>query len=170
MLGGAWHFVSEHFGAIGALVTFVASIGYSRWETRHIPQVVLAWLIMSLGLFVFVANTILPERTIDFGQAISFLVMFGSALYAVLCDALRFGMAAYLTRKRGEKWIKELDYVYLTLGAFGVVGSMNRLELAGGHYTQLDLLAPLVLTSAIVIRLVKTRADIEGWNKQKEGS
>src|ERR1700680_229446 len=31
-----------------------------------------------------------------------------------------------------------LDYVYLTLGAFGVVGSMNRLELAGGHYTQLD--------------------------------
>jgi len=59
-----------------------------------------------------------------------------------------------------------LDYVYLALGALGVVGSINRLEPAvSGHYTRLDFLGPIILTSALVVRLVKTRADIEGWNK-----
>jgi hypothetical protein len=47
----------------------------------------------------------------------------------------------------------------------GVLGSVNKLELAGGHYSQFDLLGPFVVASAIVVRLIKTRAEIDGWNK-----
>jgi hypothetical protein len=93
------------------------------------------------------------------------LVMYGAGLYSGLCDIFRFGLAARLTRLRGEKWVKELDYVYLTLGAIGVLGFVNKLELAGGHFSQFDLIGPLVVTSAIVVRLIKTRAEIDGWNK-----
>ena len=55
--------------------------------------------------------------------------------------------------------------MYLTLGALGVIGSLSKIGLVGSRYAQFDLLGPLVVMSAIVIRLIKTRADIEGWNK-----
>jgi hypothetical protein len=94
------------------------------------------------------------------------LVTYAAASYAVICDGLRFGgWAARLTEKRGAKWIKELDYVYLGLGSLGIVGSISRLPAVGGHYTRLDLLGPIVLTTALVVRLVKTRAEIDGWNR-----
>src|ERR1051326_5360460 len=37
---------------------------------------------------------------------------FGVALYVAICDVLLSGLAAYLTKRRGDKWTKELDYIY----------------------------------------------------------
>jgi hypothetical protein len=157
-------FSNDLFYAIAAIGSVHAAIMHSQRDDRNRASTILVWVIVFMVAFVFISNTILPEKNIDFGKAVSLLVMYGSALYAGACGMLRRGLAAYLTRKRGPKWIKEMDYVYLTLGAIGVVGSMNRADLAGGHYTLFDLFAPLIVATAIAIRLVKTRADIAGWN------
>lgn len=89
------------------------------------------------------------------------------ALYILITDILRLGGAAYLNRRRGKKWVKELDYPYLIIGALGVVLSLNlnRLELVTEKMTNLDILGPLVLTTAVAIRFVKTCADVDEWNK-----
>jgi hypothetical protein len=86
-------------------------------------------------------------------------------LYVVLCDVLLRGGAKYLTRTRGEKWVKELDYIYLALGVIGIVGLINRIDALDGRFSKFDLLAPMVLMTAVVVRFIKTRAEIGGWNK-----
>jgi hypothetical protein len=46
----------------------------------------------------------------------------------------------------------------------------NGLRLPDRRFERADILAPLVLATAIVIRVVKTRAEIGEWNKPKDGS
>jgi hypothetical protein len=84
----------------------------------------------------------------------------------LISDVLLWGGAEYLTRKRGGKWVKELDYIYLTLGAVGVFGSLTRFEVLTGRFTKIDILGPLLLATALVLRFIKTRAEIGEWNKQ----
>jgi hypothetical protein len=91
---------------------------------------------------------------------------YGVALYVLLCDALLSGLAAYLTERRGDKWTKEMDYFYLVLGALGLYGAINRMPNIVLTFSALDVMGPVVLITALVIRFVKTRAEIEGWNKQ----
>jgi hypothetical protein len=90
---------------------------------------------------------------------------YGVALYVLLCDAMLSGLAAYLTERRGETWTKEMDYFYLVLGALGLYGAINRMPNITLQLTALDVIGPVVLMTALVIRFVKTRAEIEGWNK-----
>jgi hypothetical protein len=75
------------------------------------------------------------------------------------------GGSAYLTRKRGPKWVKELDYVYLGLGAVGLFASLSKVEGVTGGCKKWDVLGPLIWATALVVRLLKTRAEIEGWAK-----
>jgi uncharacterized membrane protein len=150
---------------MGALAGVIASVIHSNSKVRSRTRLTVPAIIIALVALVFIANCFLPKRTIDLTQGISLLVMFGAAFYAVLCDVFRFGLARWLTKMHGEKWIKEIDYVYLGFGVIGVILSMTKIDLIGGHNTQYELMGPLVVMSAIVIRLVKTRADIEGWNK-----
>jgi hypothetical protein len=95
----------------------------------------------------------------------SIMLLYGVALFVLIGDLMMWGLARFLTRKRGDKWPKEMDYVYLTIGCFGIVGTLNRLNFVTGHITGADTFAPLFLTTAVVIRFIKTRAEIEGWNK-----
>jgi len=90
---------------------------------------------------------------------------YGVALYVLLCDAMLSGLAAYLTERRGDTWTKEMDYFYLVLGALGLYGAINRMPNIVLTLSALDVLGPVVLMTALVIRFVKTRAEIEGWNK-----
>jgi hypothetical protein len=163
--GAIWSFARDYFDAAGAVAAFVASIQYSQWQSRSGVQLVIAWLLIALVILFFAPFLVVPQSIITVHQMGVMLMFYAAALYALICDGLRFGWAARLTKKRGEKWIKELDYVYLALGALGIVGSINKLDPPGGHYTRLDLLGPIILTTALVVRVVKTRADIEGWNK-----
>jgi hypothetical protein len=82
-------------------------------------------------------------------------------------DLMMWKLAQFLTAKRGEKWTKELDYVYLTLGSTAVFGSLNRLDFVTGNLSWAEPIAPLLLMTAIVIRFIKTRAEIEGWNRPR---
>lgn len=91
---------------------------------------------------------------------------YGVALYVLLCDAMLSGLAAYLTEQRGDTWTKEMDYFYLVLGALGLYGAINRMPNITLRLTALDVIGPVVLMTALVIRFVKTRAEIESWNKK----
>jgi hypothetical protein len=82
-----------------------------------------------------------------------------------MSDALLGRLGRYLTNRRGEKWTKEMDYVYLAIGVIGILASVNRVEFMTGRFERTDILAPLLLVTAVVIRLIKTRAEIGGWNR-----
>jgi hypothetical protein len=90
---------------------------------------------------------------------------YGTTLFVLLSEIMKRGFATYLTKTRGEKWIKEIDYLYLLVAAVGVIGSLNRIDFLTGRFERADIVAPLLLASAIIIRLLKTRAEIGGWNK-----
>jgi hypothetical protein len=55
--------------------------------------------------------------------------------------------------------------VYLAIGSIGVLATVNRLPFITDKIEAGDLIAPVIITTAIVIRLIKTRAEIGGWNK-----
>ena len=90
---------------------------------------------------------------------------YGVALYVLICDAMLSSLAVYLTERRGDTWTKEMDYFYLVLGALGLYGAINRMPKIVLTLSALDVIGPVVLMTALVIRFVKTRAEIEGWNK-----
>jgi hypothetical protein len=62
-------------------------------------------------------------------------------------------------------WVKEIDDICLLAGAFGIIGSVNSVEEITHRFTKTDIVGPAVLTTAIVLRWVKTRAETGGWNK-----
>jgi hypothetical protein len=115
---------------------------------------------------IFVVLSYAPEP-IPFTVMAAVLVLYGVALFVVLNDVMLWGLASFLTAKRGEKWTKEMDYVYLTIGAAGIVLSINRIDFLTGRFERTDILAPLILATAVVIRFVKTRAEIGDWNKPR---
>jgi hypothetical protein len=90
---------------------------------------------------------------------------FAVALYTIVCNWLTYGGMSKLTRWRGEKWVKEIDYLYLFLGAVGLFWLLNSHPLTTYNITRLGLAPPLVVATALVLRLIKTRAEIGGWNK-----
>jgi hypothetical protein len=122
-----------------------------------------------LIIFMFIILYYAPQP-IGLSSLVSITVMYGVLLFVVLCDAMTRGLARYLTDRRGEKWTKEMDYLYLTIGAVGILLSINRVEFVTERLRSVDILAPLILTTAVVIRFVKTRAEIGEWSKQKTTS
>jgi hypothetical protein len=70
---------------------------------------------------------------------ISLLLIYGVAVFVLLSTLMLGGLAERLTKWRGEKWVKELDYIYLTLGSAGIVGSVNRLPFVAGRIDAGDL-------------------------------
>jgi hypothetical protein len=113
-------------------------------------------------VFVVLART---REPMSVNELTSLLLLCGVSLFVILGDILMGGFAGYLTAWRGDKWTKELDYFYLSIGSLGIVGSLNRLEFLTGRSAWADVIAPLVLATAVVIRFIKTRAEIEAWNK-----
>src|SRR5580692_9845735 len=48
----------------------------------------------------------------------------------------------FLTRKRGENWTKEIDYLYLGIGSLGIVFSINRIDIVIGRFQGTDIIVP----------------------------
>jgi len=89
------------------------------------------------------------------------IVTFGYAT-ALYGEILLHGVAERLRIKRGEKWVKELDYIYLSLGSVGIIGAINRSDAVTDRITKADLFVPAITATAIVVRFIKTRAEISG--------
>jgi hypothetical protein len=116
-----------------------------------------------VSFFGFIA--MLFEPIVYLRDVMLFVAIYGVTLYVVLCELLLRGGAEWLTNKRGEKWVKEMDYFYLAFGLVGILGSVNKIDQISGRFSKADIIAPLVLITAVVIRFIKTRADIAGWGR-----
>jgi hypothetical protein len=129
------------------------------------------WVLLLIGTSVVFTTGALfyllwqnPEP-LPFSNVSAVLFAYGVMLFVLLSEAMLRGVANILTAKRGEKWTKEIDYIYLAIGSIGILASLSRIEVLTGRVAGREILAPLVLTTAIVIRFIKTRAEIGGWNK-----
>jgi hypothetical protein len=147
------------FGAAFILLIHFRFKGHGRWV-----MLLLFTSLVVASAFIFIVLSRKPEA-IPFKNVASVLLIYGVGLFVILSALMLSGFARYLTVKRGEKWIKEIDYLYLSIGALGILASMNRVDFLTGRLEGTDILAPLVLATAVVIRFIKTRAEIAGWNK-----
>jgi hypothetical protein len=107
-----------------------------------------------------------PE--VDLFELMAIAFGYGAMLYSMIIYLLTWRYARWLTLKRGEKWVKEIDYVYLSLAAVGVIVTISKLPNVRQKMELAESIGPLFLISAIVFRLIKTRAEIAGWNKLPE--
>jgi hypothetical protein len=123
-------------------------------------------LILIIISFAFFALVFRPEPA-PFSTMVALLFLYGSGLFVFLSELLLGGVGRFLTRKRGERWTKEMDYLYLSIGVFGVLFSLNRIDILSGRFEGTDIVAPLLLTTAIVLRFIKTRAELGKWNELK---
>lgn len=70
-----------------------------------------------IALMALVVTSVSEKRTgLSFGEFAAMLTAYGVWLFVLICDVLRRVGAFLLTYWRGEKWVKEIDYIYLTLG------------------------------------------------------
>lgn len=122
--------------AIGVLIIHFAS--RRRLDTMFI--VVLAILAL-LILLLFGALAYSQEPT-PFVRVASVLIVYGAALFVILSELLPRGFAKFLTSKRGEKWTKEMDYFYLTLGILEIIGSLGKIQFLTGASRKQTSLPP----------------------------
>jgi uncharacterized membrane protein len=108
-----------------------------------------------------------PAYEVDLAWVIATLLMYAVPLYVFLADVLRFWLAKPLTTWRGEKWTKDLEYLYNGLGALGIVGAVSRMTFVSNTFRKLDIIWPAILTTAFVLKFIKTRAEAGEWNKKK---
>jgi hypothetical protein len=119
---------------------------------------VLVWFGWSFGLGFF--------SEIRASDALAGLVSYSVCLFVFLSDLLLYKFGSYLTKKRGDKWVKEIDYIYLSLGAVGLVFSVEQIKNAVDKISAPTTLGLLAVATALVFRAVKTRAEIGNWAKQ----
>jgi hypothetical protein len=96
--------------------------------------------------------------------------VYAAFLFLVLSEMMISGLASALTKWRGEVWVKELDYIYLLLGACGLAMSISRLDIVSEKLSFPEYIGPFVLATALAIRAIKTRVEINGWNKLRENA
>jgi hypothetical protein len=121
---------------------------------------VMVWLLYLLSLS-FVSGVHVRDLMLG-------LAYYGVSLFILLSELLIVGGAAWLTRKRGEQWTKEIDYVYLLLAALGLILSLGKFENASDRFELWPTIGPFLVASAIVLRAIKTRAEIGAWNKSSK--
>jgi hypothetical protein len=129
-------------------------------QTRN--QTRALFVVGSLAILTMIAIAF-SKRPLSIWRVLSLCYVCGIVGFAGLSQLLKDGLAARLTIRRGEKWVKELDYVYVLLGSLGIIAAANRLSFITNKLEITDGFAPLVLTTAVVIRLIKTRVEIGGW-------
>ena len=105
------------------IVTLHFALGPSKSRKSSLLLLAMCslWFIWSMSLGF--------RNEIRFRDALIGLISYCAILFVVLSELLMSGGAAWLTRKRGENWTKEIDYVYLGLGAVGLMISIGQLSI-----------------------------------------
>jgi len=157
-------FVQIHwvYGGLVGLNTVALIAHFRRWIGKWGLAFYFLMGIPQGGALLFVIEGLRPAN-VTLTSLLELVYIFGSATFILLCELLvQLKLGLYLTRKRTE-WVKEIEYVYLLLGGASIVAGMNKLpnvvQIKG-----LEVIGSLVLTFAIVLRLIKTRAEIGKWN------
>ena len=162
--GIAHQFLFDSAWKIGVLIAIVV-LAHFLEPKAHLSTASLATLPGLLGILGFIEIENVGRHDAQVVNASLLLLMYAASLFVILSDILLAGGAAYLTKARGEKWTKELDYVYFGLGGVGAFVTLNRLDLLSGPILNNEQIGLAILASSIVVRLIKTRADIGDWNK-----
>lgn len=137
-----------------------------RRPAREIPTYLYVLLgIGYLSIVVFFIVDFSRQDRIHYLDLIAATTVYAAILYVAIGEMLLRGGAVYLTERRGEHWAKELDYVYLTLGAIGLAMSTNRLDVVDQRLSVPEFVGPFLLATALVVRALKTRVEINEWNK-----
>lgn len=145
-----------------ALIILTVHFWRPRWRDAVYGYFVL-FLMLAAVVFIFV---LLSQREkVPLVHLLLLSLTYGAFLFVLICESLLWGLANRLTLWRGEQWPKELDYFYIGIAALGVLLSVNRLEVISDKFIIPDVYAPVVLVTAIVLRIIKTRAEVGGWNK-----
>jgi hypothetical protein len=129
---------------------------------------ILLGIMLALWLLWFLSLGFYNE--IRFRDVLLAVLCYSAVLFVFLSELLMKGGAAWLTKRRGEKWIKEIDYFYLALAAAGLAISIGQLQAVSDKISLPGTIGTLVLATAIVLRAIKTRADIGGWNRSEQPS
>jgi hypothetical protein len=155
-----WVFAFVALILLGGHLLFKGSARHKR------VRLLIALLLLLAPLIVIALASARP--LVRFSTIVTCVFVYAVSLFVVLSEALTlFGGAAALTRWRGEKWVKELDYVYLAFGSLGAVMAVNRMNAVAEKLMLPDLYVPVILATALVTRVIKTRAEVNEWQKLK---
>ena len=152
----------------------------AEWFVALLALLLLAWHFLNRRS----RNSGLPPRgssdghfsgkfpaAVRFSTIVTCVLVYATSIFVLASELLTtLRRAATRTRGRGEKWVKELDYVYFAFGSLGAVLAVNRMNAIGEKLILSDLFVPVILASALVIRVIKTRAEINEWHKPKRGT
>jgi hypothetical protein len=123
-------------------------------------------LLAMLGFLIALFSTFPSAPSIHLFEFWAATLNYSCMLFVLISEIfLHAGVAERLTKWRGEKWVKELDYVYLFIGALGLTYSVDRLEIVNQKVVVAQWIGPFLIATALVVRTIKTRADIGSWNK-----
>jgi hypothetical protein len=156
---------AEWFFACMAVVLLACHLVLKTENWRKGSRLVFGLTLLVVPLMVISLTSSRP--LVRFSTIVTCVFVYAVSLFVVLSEALTlFGGAAALTRWRGEKWVKELDYVYFAFGSLGAVLAINRMNAVGEKLMLSDVYVPVILASALVIRVIKTRAEINEWHRR----
>jgi hypothetical protein len=120
----------------------------------------------AVGIF---RDTLRDEHHIGFFEFIIVDFVLSTLVFLLISEILVDELTQFLTRSRGESWTKELDYLYLSLAVIGVVLEIGKSSLVEDPIHIPDAVGPIAVSMALVLRTIKTRAEINGWNKDPAG-
>jgi hypothetical protein len=161
LISGSWFFL-----ALDSLNAMAMLLGHVSRKLRLIPL----WLIgIGFGLPVYQALALVPLELVSWKahivEIIVYVGTFGIFVYVLICGWLMRRGAAKLTSTRGDQWTKEIDYLYLSIAAVGILISVAKSNATYGKLSAPETLSALLLTTALALCLVNTRAEVKGWNK-----
>jgi TRAP-type uncharacterized transport system fused permease subunit len=159
LIGGSWSGLFIDW--MIPWVMLMASFNRKLFSKLPVLPVMVLW---AFGMFFTVVGaSILTEA--HWQDFVVYGTSYGIYLYIAICEWMLRGGAEKLTRRRGTKWIKEIDYLYIGLGALGAAFAFVNLSNVIQKPHIPETLSPVLVVTALVLRLVKTRAEIENWNK-----
>jgi hypothetical protein len=161
LIGGFWYGL---FMDLSFAVVFL--IGHFSRKLRLLPLylVISVMSVMAIYPISMIALELVNSK-VHLLEILVYAFSFGTFIFIATSEWLMRGGANRLTEKRGDKWPKEIDYLYLSLGACGIAISIARLPSAAENVAVPHLLGMLLLVTALVFRLIKTRAEVNEWNK-----
>lgn len=143
---------------------FAILLLHFQFRPQHIYQI--AFLCAcGIGAAFALLHDQLRRGSIPFEAFLGIIALYSVFLWVLLCEMLLHGLAVTLTALRGPNWAKEMDYVYLGVGGIGVIASIGKLKAVGLDYDGIELAGPFLLSTAIVVRAIKTRVEINKWNE-----
>jgi len=156
-------FVIDILWAVGFLfIAYFAGKTMNGW-IGVVLYTVLAAVFASMLAYFYIRFSTAPKINLEELATATFA--YAASMFVFVSEIVRRGGGAALTKWRGETWIKELDYLYLGLGSVGLLLAINRLDSIAQRVSVPDFYGPFIIATALVIRAIKTRAEINGWHE-----